>query len=123
MSSCVGATAAPRPGSWKRRHVRHVRQAQTSGGDCGIFGGYGSSGLFLGFGSIRAQNSAASPTFLSLTNTIAREPQFELRNCKQLYRIMQAEVDRLRAELKLADCGWEASNNVEYQLARTAMPR
>ena len=50
------------------RHVRHVRQAQTSGGGCGIFGGYGSSGLFWGFGSTRAQNSAASPTSRSLTS-------------------------------------------------------
>ena len=29
---------------------------------------------------------------------------------RQLERILQAEVDRLRAELKHADCGWEASN-------------
>ena len=29
---------------------------------------------------------------------------------EQLYRIMQAEVDHLRADLKHSDCGWEASN-------------
>ena len=29
---------------------------------------------------------------------------------EQLYRILKAEVDRLKAELKHADCGWETSN-------------